>query len=130
MSDLPDRAWLTPKLNQIADAAGLRAALVLGSELAGQQIYIPDTLTREHWLSKLVGLDEARAIAELFGGQMLPIPASLGGQRRKLAETLARMIDEGRSANQIARATGVCRRTVFNHRAKRSDKDDPQGSLF
>lgn len=130
MSDLNDRAWLTPKLNKIADVAGVRAAITLGTEMAGQEIYIPNTVNREHWLAKLVGLDEARAIAEVFGGHMISLPASLGGMRRKVTETLIRMIEEGRSVNQITRATGVCRATVYNHRSKVSDKDDPQGSLF
>lgn len=132
MSDLPDRIWFTPTLNKIADAAGERAALILGTERAAQEFYVPHPayITRDHWIAKLVGLDKARAIAEVFGGGNIQMPASLGGEKRKRAQVLAQMIADGRSVNQITRVTGVSRQTVYNHRAKQPDEDDPQGSLF
>lgn len=132
MSELPDRAWFTPLLNRIADAAGEKAALILGTEKACQEFYIPAKVKPGHWLAKLVGLDEARAIAEVFGGQNITLPPSIGGQKRKRASILAEMIDKGHSVNKITAATGVARSTVYDHKAKRKalPKDDPQGSLF
>ncbi|CAD7055355.1 helix-turn-helix domain-containing protein [Pseudorhizobium halotolerans] len=132
MTDLPDRAWFTPLLNRIADAAGERAALVLATEKACQEIHIPTKVHAGHWLAKLVGLDEAKAIAEVFGGRNIVLPPSVGGQKRKRASILAEMIDKGHTVNRITAATGVARSTVYDHRAKlkASPKDDPQGSLF
>jgi ABC-type proline/glycine betaine transport system substrate-binding protein len=132
VAELPDRSWFTPLLNQIAEAAGERAALKLGTEKAAQEIYIPAKVTDEHWLAKLVGLDEARAIAEVFGGRNIVLPPSIGGQKRKRADILAEMIERGYTVNKITAATGVARSTVYDHRAKHKapPKDDPQGSLF
>lgn len=126
---LPDRAWMTPLLNRIADVAGERAALLLGRERACEKVYIPDTVTADHWLVRLVGLEPAIAISAHFGGQKLEIPAAIGGDRRRRAAAIAEMIDKGYSTNEIARSLGVAHTTVKEHRRKRP-RDDGQGSLF
>nr|WP_298099731.1 hypothetical protein [uncultured Shinella sp.] len=123
-----DRAWMTPLLNQIADVAGERAALLLGTEKAGLQIYIPDRVPDDHWLAKLIGKDAARAIAAKWGTQHITIPVAMNGDRRKRATLIAQLIEKGYSNNAIVQMTGVSRRTVIEHRSKR--QDDRQGSLF
>lgn len=134
MSDHPDRAWLTPLLNKIADAAGEDAAITLGRAKAGEEIYIPEKVTPVHWLSLLIGYDEAKRLVEAFGVQHLTIPPALAGAKRSRAVVIAEMVESGYSTNAIVRATGVARSTVMDHRAKlrarRPPKDDPQGSLF
>ncbi len=134
MSELPDRAWFTPLLNRIADAAGEKAALILAREKASQEFYVPapEKLTPDHWLVALLGLDAARAMADVFGGNNMVLPPSIGGQKRKRADILAEMIERGYTVNKITAATGVARSTVYEHRAKHraAPKDDPQGSLF
>lgn len=130
MSDLPDRAWLTPLLNQIADVAGVEAAIAIGQSKAGQQIYIPEKVTPDHWLTALVGLDAARKISAEFGSRHIIIAPAMAGAKRKRAALIADLIEKGYSTNEITRITGVARSTVMEHRAKRPPKDDPQGSLF
>lgn len=138
MSDTPtpDRAWMTPLLNRIANAAGERAALILGREKAGQEFYIPKAVEPDHWLAQLVGLREARAIAAIFGDRNMVLPPGLGGAKRKRASILAEMIDKGYTVNQITAATGVARSTVYDHRRgkdhprRKPAKDDPQGTLL
>ena len=129
MSDLPDRAYMTPLLNRIADVAGERAAIILGREKAGQRISIPNSMPANHWLAELSGHDAAKAMAEKFGSQKIDIPPALGGDKRRRAMTIAQMIDKGYSINEIVRATGVSRSTVKEHLKKRP-RDDRQGSLF
>ncbi|MGV1784567.1 hypothetical protein [Agrobacterium tumefaciens] len=128
MSDLPDRAYMTPLLNRIADVAGERAAIILGREKAGLQIYIPETVTPNHWLADLVGLDAAKAIAVAWGSKHLVVPPAMNGDKRRRASTIAELIEKGYSNNQIVALTGVSRRTVIEHRRKRPD--DRQASLF
>lgn len=120
---------MTPLLNRIADVAGERAALILGRERACEKVYIPDTVTPDHWLAGLVGLEAAVAIAASFGGQKLEIPPAIGGDKRRRAATIAEMIDKGYSTNQIARTLGVAHTTVKRHR-RYQPRDDDQGSLF
>ncbi|MDQ1196517.1 helix-turn-helix domain-containing protein [Agrobacterium sp. SORGH_AS 787] len=130
MTQTPDRAYMTPLLNRIADVAGERAALILGREKAGQQIYIPGTVTPEHWLSQLVGYDAAVAIVGAFGIQNIVIPAALAGEKIRRARVIAELLDNGYSINEIVRRTGVSFSTVRNHSKKRGKKNDQQGELF
>ncbi|MGO1161714.1 LuxR C-terminal-related transcriptional regulator [Brucella sp. C7-11G] len=127
MSSLPDRAWMTPLLNRIADAAGERAALILAREKACQKIYIPVDVSDDHWLVSLIGIDAAKALCELFGGNKLEIPPALAGDKRRRAMAIAEMLDKGYSTNVIARSLGVTHKTVQLHRRK---TDDGQGTLL
>lgn len=128
MHDLPDRAYMTPLLNRIADVAGERAAIILGREKAGLQIYIPEKATPDHWLTELVGIDAATAIAGVWGSKHIVVPPSMNGDKRRRAVTIAELIEKGYSNNQIVQLTGVSRRTVIEHRRKQPD--DRQASLF
>lgn len=129
MVDLPDRAYMTPLLNRIADVAGERAAIIIGREKAGQQIYIPETATPDHWLSELVGLDAAHALACKWGSKHIVIPPALAGEKIRRARTIADLLDKGYSINEIVRRTGVSFNTVRNH-AKKRRPNDRQGELF
>lgn len=127
--NLPDRAWMTPLLNRIADVAGVEAAVTLGRERAGLQIYIPERMTPDHWLAQMVGLEPAIAISKLFGSRKLDIPPAIGGDKRRRAALIAQMIEKGYSINKIVSLTGVSRSTVKEH-LKHRPADDRQGSLF
>jgi len=129
MSHLTDRAYMTPLLNRIADVAGERAAIILGNERAGQQIYVPKHMKEDHWLAELIGFDAATAMSRKFANQKIDIPPALGGDKKRRAATIAEMIDKGYSINTIVRLTGVSRSTVKEH-LKRRPRDDRQGSLF
>lgn len=128
MTHLSDRAYMTPLLNRIADVAGERAALILGREKAGLQIYIPEKATPDHWLSLLIGVDAANAMAGVWGSKHIVVPPAMNGDKRRRAATIAELIEKGYSNNQIVQMTGVSRRTVIEHRRKQPD--DRQASLF
>jgi DNA-binding NarL/FixJ family response regulator len=128
---LPDRAWFTPLLNRIADAAGDRAALILGREQAGRQIYVPGTMTPDHWLAELLGLEAASALTDRFGSQYILIPPALAGDKRKRASLIAQLADKGYSISKIVQMTGLSRSTVADHMQRhRASVEDPQGKLF
>lgn len=130
MTQTPDRAYMTPLLNRIVDVAGERAALILGREKAGLQIYIPEVPSADHWLSQLVGHEAALALGEAFGSKHIVIPAALGGQKIHRAQVIAQLLDKGYSINRIVQETGVSFNTVRNHAKKRGRKNDRQGELF
>lgn len=131
-----DRAWMTPLLNRIADVAGERAALILGTEKAGQQIYIPVKVDSDHWLAGLINYESALALVGVYGGNNITIPPVMAGDKRRRARVLADLIAKGYSINKIVALTGVARSTVIEHRG-RSPKaivtlldDDDQGTLL
>ncbi|SOC46629.1 hypothetical protein SAMN05892877_12364 [Rhizobium subbaraonis] len=132
-----DRAWMTPLLNRIADVAGERAALILGTEKAGQQIYIPVKVDSDHWLAGLISYESALALVGVFGGNNITIPPVMAGDKRRRARALADLIARGYSINKIVSLTGVARSTVIEHRARNPkaianllDEDDDQGKLL
>ena len=124
----PERVWFTPLLNRIADAAGERAALILGREKAGQQIYIPKKVPESHWLAQLIGLEPARQLADKLGDEKIVLPRSLDGQKRDRARAIAELRGKGYSLNKIVQMTGLARNTVRAHLDRL--KDDRQGTLF
>lgn len=118
---------LPPVLAGIARAAGLRAAILIGSHKVGR-IYIPslDRLTEEHWLAQLVGMEAARAISKDIGHGPIDIPPAVQwrSRRRQQWETMAQMTEDGASLTEIARALGVDRST-----ARRARKRPPPPPL-
>ncbi len=130
MTQTPDRAYMTPLLNRIASVAGERAALILGREKAGQQIYIPEAPSPDHWLSQLIGHEAATALGGPFGSKHIVIPAALVGQKIQRAQVIAELLDKGYSINRIVQETGVSFNTVRNHAKKHGRKNDRQGELF
>lgn len=113
-----DRAWLSPLLNRIAAAAGVRAALLLGSEKACQSVYIPRLFGHKHWLPQLIGMDAARKLASEFGGSKLVIPPVLMGEKRRRQRAIAEMTRAGYSINTTAASLGVAQSTVSDHRRR------------
>ena len=122
---------LPPLLAEIAEVAGLDAALTLAEELGGQKIYMPtaERLRDTHNLAEMLGFDAARKLAARYGGDMLEIPLGPACSETRLRRRIARMIESGASSNAIAAACGVTFRTVTRHRAK-TRGDDSQGNLF
>ncbi|MEM1370592.1 MAG: helix-turn-helix domain-containing protein [Pseudomonadota bacterium] len=106
---------LPPVLTEIADVTSLGTALRLASEKGGQRVTIPATAKDDHWLTELVGLDDARAISDYFThGRAVQIEVpimhgSILAQRRALFEQLKR---DGLSNNEIASRMQITNRAV------------------
>jgi hypothetical protein len=129
-------------LAEIAEVAGEDAALAIARARGGQGTYFPANPAPDHWLCRLVGADQARAICEkLTGGvvyRQLVVPrgptgdyarfmAERGGKRAQMDE----MIRLQRSEGDIARATGYDVRTVRRRRAQLGKPaDNRQIALF
>ncbi len=113
---------------QIAEAAGLEAVRGLAEARAGQRIYIPKTPECNSWLIEAMGETGAAALCSLYRGEAIDLPAnpfdenSLQARARRIAQA----IDAGLSANEIARAEGVTRRTVMEHAARRKARAGAQ----
>jgi len=123
-------AFLPETLAEVARVAGAAAALALARDRGGTVVYIPVAPGPDHWLVKSVGPEAAAAIAAHFGNCRVLIP--LAGNRfyARAAAASARMMQDGASTAQTARALGLHVRTVFRHRAKLRETDDSQGNLF
>ena len=112
---------LPPLLAEIAAVAGEEAALRIAATRGGTQIYIPPDPSADHWLSRLVGLDAARAIAlrltEGIGGRRVDLPLGPTGHAAKARARVDAMLRDGRSERDIALATGYTTRAIRRRRA-------------
>lgn len=111
-------SWLPPLLDEIAEMAGLEAALSLAEAAGGEKRYIPERPAPDHWLTQACGPEAAGKIGHRFGGTLLEIPRGPAGNAAKTAKRIRDMLAQGASSNEIARVTGVVFRTVTRHRAK------------
>ncbi|QGM46717.1 helix-turn-helix domain-containing protein [Methylocystis heyeri] len=125
--------FLPPTLQEIADAAGLVAALKLAEARGGTGVYFPPRARDGHWLVECVGREAADKICAHFSddiGVRLLIP--LGPHRfyQRACRTAVKLLEEGVNQVEVARRLGVHLRTVQRVAARRRDLDDPQGRLF
>jgi len=134
--DPEDFDFLPGVLAEIASVAGLDNAIYVARAKGGTRVRIPAKCDAEHWLSKACGLAAALVICEHFAangaGIMLDIPLGPASSDATRARAIRERLSRNETANEIARAVGVDRRTVFNHKAKlkSGEKDNGQGSLF
>ena len=126
-----DYAYLPPMLTEVAQIAGLPAALALAQLKGGCQVYIPPRMRDSHWLVQCVGRAAADAIGEHFGNQRVVIPMGNTRFYARAARRAAELLAEGRSLHEVARYVGVHTRTVSRVKARMiGNGDDDQGNLF
>jgi len=132
--------WLPELLAEIAEAAGLDAALKLAAAHGGVRRTIPARIRSDsHWLVGCVGREAADQICAHFcqdagsgtpSGIKVLVPlgptGTIAGARRRLAQALA----EGKSASEAARLAGMTERSAFRARSRVRRPDDKQGRLF
>jgi hypothetical protein len=124
-------------LREIAEIAGIDAALAIADAKGGQDVIIPTRLRPDHWLVVAVGLEKAERISAHFTSghrrQRVIVPLGPAGsflaERRRRAKALADAQARGSSANQIAAEVGITERSVRRFRSKQR-QDNGQGDLF
>ncbi|MGO8738604.1 helix-turn-helix domain-containing protein [Rhodoblastus sp.] len=128
-----DYPYLPGILAEIAEAAGLPAALALAEKFGGSQVYIPGK--PPEWLIVLVGSEAAEKISAHFrvrqAGDRLLIPLGPNNFYAKARRRAAEMTAQGASAREIALALGIHERSVKRARASARRRGAcQQGSLF
>lgn len=121
------REYASPKpvvstiLAQVAEVAGKEAAQALARAkggLEGVYIPLPDNLTGDHWLVKLLGHEKAHSVALRIGGGHVEIPIYFTGKHGETWCKIVERLREGRSGAAIARELGVHERTVRRVRSR------------
>lgn len=133
------RDQLPALLAEIAEIAGLDAALAIAAAKGGILARIPSRLQPGNWLVKAVGMEKAEIISKHFTsgrGRIdldIPLPPTNSYKQflRQRSRSYERALAETNNIFQAARASGTTRRTIqrFNIR-KRGGKSTDQGSLF
>lgn len=127
-------------LGEIAEIAGLEAALAIAEEVGGTRVSIPARVADDHWLVKTAGREAAEKICDHLrilspdgreaGARHVVIPRGPTGLMAKARTRLAKELEAGTSAREAARRSGLSERTAWRMRARLQDEDDSQGKLF
>jgi hypothetical protein len=105
-------------LDDIARAAGYRAARVIALHYAGRRVHVPATARPDHPLSTLVGREALIDLVREFGGCRLLIPHQAEEERYTRDWQIAALLANGSTCDQIAAVTGLAQRRVEQIRVR------------
>lgn len=133
----PVPSWLPAVLADIAEVAGIDAALALAERYGGTRRKIPAFAPDGHWLVECVGRPAADAICAQFRqgagarqfGQEVLIPLGPTGTMRAARRRMVQALENCATAREAAIAAGMHERSAFRMR-KRIKDSGGQGSLF
>jgi hypothetical protein len=124
-------------LSDIADIVGSDAAYKVASSVGGTRVSIPPRAIEGHWLTDLLGFEQADAICrglatldpdgKLRGVRDEIIPKGPAAIMRAARRRAKEALESGSSARDAARISGLHERTIWRMKAK---EDDGQGELF
>lgn len=69
---MPD--YLPKSLHHLMTVISLKSLLILIKSQGGTRPPIPSIASAEHWLADLIGMDDFKKLAELYGGDTLDVP--------------------------------------------------------
>jgi hypothetical protein len=106
-------------LTDLTELIGQEKTSTFLATYGGQVVYIgsQEKLTPESWLSKTLGFESALRLSSVYGRTTLTLPLAGSGLRSSVWAKVEQMVAEGKSVNQIVRATGLHHRTIRRHRA-------------
>jgi hypothetical protein len=105
-------------LDDIARAAGYRAARVIALHYAGRRVHVPVAVRPDHPLSTLIGRDALVGMVREFGGCRLLIPHQAEEERYTRDWQIATLLASGSTCDQIAAVTGLAQRRVEQIRVR------------
>ena len=103
-------------LNEMIEHCGHQAALAVVRQYGGRQLSIPTetTLTENHPLALVVGLTNARRMAQLRGGERIEIPVEMNVIVELRNEAIVAAFDDSQSIRRIALDFQISRKWVRN----------------
>lgn len=114
-------------LQEVADLAGLGAALQLASARGGRRLYVPQQPTDQFIAD--IGAKAARALSELYPNEIINVPLGPEGVLKRARRIAEEALERGASAGEAAALSGFSERMMYIRKAKRraretSDQDD------
>ncbi|MEM7426742.1 MAG: hypothetical protein AAF441_11645 [Pseudomonadota bacterium] len=106
-------------LGEIAEVAGLKAALQVARARGGTKAYFGERFARDGWLVEAVGQEAALIIGRHFatghGGMELDVPMGPAAERTRIWREIRYRHADGQTRSQIALALGISGRSVQYH---------------
>lgn len=126
LEDLPE------SLREIIELIGMPATLSLVGRWGGVRLYIPERIRPDHVLAQTLGVDNARALSEIFARCEINVPKCDAALRRIRDREIRRLhFEDGWPAHRLARHYHLTERQVYTILAQSdASPDDGQSSLF
>jgi Mor family transcriptional regulator len=119
-------------LIDVVDAIGLQPALQLVEARGGVRVYVPEpeNLSRDHVLVQVLGEQNARLLAQRFGGDPLDLPRCAAALRAARNTSIRCERANGERPAAIALRHGLTERQVYSILATDPTEQNPQQSLL
>lgn len=127
-------------LGEIAEVAGIAAALTLAEQYGGTQVHFPRYAGPDHWLIRCVGAEAAAKICSYMavtdadgrnhGQRSVFIPRGPMAIMKVAKRRLVKELRSGTSVRQAARKAGLGERTAWYVKAALKNGGGDQGNLF
>ncbi len=115
---------LEPVLRDFVDVSSLRATLLIVQVYGGTRLPLPREMHAEHPLAKLVGLQEARQIANHFRGNRPLVPKALPALTA-IRDRQIKANPEGLTMAELARRHGLGERRIYQIRGEPEPPANP-----
>lgn len=133
-----DFGYLPALLAEIAEVAGLPAALAIAEAKGGINAHFPAHAPDGHWLVECVGRKRADRLCAHFrttrqsgAGVTLLVPLGPRNFYARARRRAMELTEEGASREEVAQQLGVHVRTIQRHRGRLRDlQSRKQGRLF
>jgi len=124
IADLPD------SLAELVELLGEHAVLKLMDSWGGVRLYVPQKMTPDHVIARVIGFASARRLSARFPLEFLEVPRGADALRRARNRGIVRAHAEGLSASRLARKHRLTERQVWKILAASDSPDSPQQDLF
>jgi Mor family transcriptional regulator len=117
-----DRECLSPFLAELQEVIGLENTLALVETWGGVSLYVPETVSENHKIARVIGADAAQELAKVFGRDRLNIPLARDYKRSVRDREIYSRHQTGVSANDLALEYGLGARQVWEILGKMRDR--------
>jgi len=113
-------------MEDVAAEIGYTAANALVDWLGGNNLFIPETATEEHFISRVIGIEGMRRLVKMYEGyigdkRMFWIPTGYERELARRDRMIGAMFAEGKDVQEIMGVTNMSKRHVEIIRAKLVD---------
>lgn len=105
-------------LEDIGAEIGFEATSELVAWFGGAQLYVPEVVTDEHPICRVIGLRRFERLVAMLGGETISLPENRRYDRSRRNRAIAAMVAEGYSDNAIADRHGITPNQIKNIRVK------------
>jgi Mor family transcriptional regulator len=128
MYQLPKHLW-PPKLLEIAEYCGDKAAMDLLQHYGGGHLCVPRQVDAMHRLSQVLGVVAAAVFCQNFAGETIQIPKAARAFRALRNAEIRQLRQEGEPLFNLARRFGLTERQIMTI-CNGMDEDCGQVDLF